>query len=543
MAGLAAAFGSGAMTNTIGDVEEADVILVTGSNTTENHPVLSTFVKRAVKFRGARLILVDPRKIKLASFAHQWLRPNLGADVAWINGLMHVIIREDLHDKKFVADRTQGFEDLKAMVQKFTPEYVEGITGIPAQKIETAARIYAGAKKAAILYCMGITQHITGTDNVKSLANLAMLCGNLGIAGGGVNPLRGQNNVQGACDMGGLPNVFTGYQPVTSPDAVAKMAEAWGVSTLSDKVGLKVTEMVPKAHDGELKALYIVGENPLVSDPDLNHAEASFGHLDLLVVQDLFMTETAKMADVVFPSACFAEKDGTFTNSERRVQRIRKAVDAPGEAKTDWEVLCEVSARMGYEMKYDGPEEIFKELASVTPSYAGISYDRIEYEGIHWPCPNSEHPGTPILHTEQFPKGRGQFHAIDYIEPAERVDDEYPLYLTTGRVLYHYHTGTMTRKTEGLNFKEPESFVEISRKDAKILGIQDGDTVEIASRRGSIEARIRISTKAVTGTIFIPFHYAEAAANRLTNAALDPVSGIPEYKVCAVKVSKVAQAA
>jgi formate dehydrogenase alpha subunit len=543
VAGLAAAFGSGAMTNTIGDVEEADVILVTGSNTTENHPVLSSFVKRAVKFRGARLILVDPRKIKLASFAHQWLRPNLGADVAWINGLMHVIIREDLHDKKFVADRTQGFEDLKAMVQKFTPEYVEGITGIPAQQIEAAARMYAGAKNAAILYCMGITQHISGTDNVKSLANLAMLCGNLGIRGGGVNPLRGQNNVQGACDMGGLPNVFSGYQPVTSPEAVAKMAEAWGVSTLSDKVGLKVTEMVPKAHDGELKALYIIGENPLVSDPDLNHAEASFGHLDLLVVQDLFMTETAKMADVVFPSACFAEKDGTFTNSERRVQRVRKAVDAPGEAKTDWEILCAVSTRMGYEMKYDGPEEIFTELASVTPSYAGISYDRIESEGIHWPCPNPEHPGTPILHTEQFPKGRGQFHAIDYIEPAERVDDEYPLYMTTGRVLYHYHTGTMTRKTEGLNFKEPESFVEISRKDAKTLGIQDGDTVEIASRRGSIEARIRISTKAVTGTIFIPFHYAEAAANRLTNAALDPVSGIPEYKVCAVKVSKVAEAA
>jgi formate dehydrogenase major subunit len=543
VAGLAAAFGSGAMTNTIGDIEEADVILVTGSNTTENHPVLSSFAKRAVKFNGARLILVDPRKIKLASFAHQWLRPNLGTDVAWINGLMHVIVREDLYDRKFVADRTQGFEDLKAMVAKFTPEYVEGITGIPAEKIETAARMYAGAKNATILYCMGITQHISGTDNVKSLANLAMLCGNLGNRGGGVNPLRGQNNVQGACDMGGLPNVFTGYQPVTNPDAVAKMAEAWGVSTLSDKVGLKVTEMVPKAHEGEVKALYIIGENPLVSDADLNHAEACFGHLDFLVVQDLFMTETAKMADVVFPSACFAEKDGTFTNSERRVQRIRKAVDAPGEARTDWEILCEVSTRMGYAMKYDGPEAIFREISAVTPSYGGITYDRIDYEGIHWPCPNAEHPGTPILHTQQFPIGRGNFHAIDYVEPAERTDEEYPLYLTTGRVLYHYHTGTMTRKTEGLNFKEPENFVEISRKDARSLGIRDGETVEIASRRGRIEARIRISTKAVTGTVFIPFHYAEAAVNRLTNAALDPISGIPEFKVCAVKVSKAAEAA
>ncbi len=540
MAGLAAAFGSGAMTNTIADIEEAEVILITGSNTTENHPVISSFVKRAVKFRGARLILVDPRRIKIAAFAHKWLRQNLGTDVAWINGMMHVIIKEDLHDKTFVADRTEGFEELKGMVEKFTPEHVEEITGIPARDLIDAARIYASARNASIVYCMGITQHITGTDNVKSLANLAMLCGNMGIRGGGVNPLRGQNNVQGACDMGGLPNVYTAYQPVNNPDNVAKMEKAWGVTGLSDKVGLKVTEMLPKAHSGELKSLYIIGENPLVSDPDLNHAEASIRNLDFLVVQDIFMTETAQLADVVLPSACFAEKDGTFSNTERRVQRIRKAVEPPGDAWDDWKITCEIAKRMGYAMDYADSEAIFREITEVTPSYAGLSYDRIEVEGIHWPCPTPDHPGTPILHSGQFPKGKGTFHAIDHIPPAEQADDEYPMYLTTGRVLYQYHTGTMTRKTAGLNERAPGSFVEISPQDADKFDIEDGATVTVASRRGEIQAQVQISDKAVTGTVFIPFHYAEAAANKLTNAALDPVSGIPEYKVCAVRVSKAA---
>ncbi len=540
MAGLAAAFGSGAMTNTIADIEEAEVILITGSNTTENHPVISSSVKRAVKFRGARLILVDPRRIKIAAFAHKWLRQNLGTDVAWINGMMHVIIKEDLHDKKFVEERTEGFEELKQKVETFTPEYVEEITGIPAQDLVDAARIYASAKNASILYCMGITQHTTGTDNVKSLANLAMLCGNMGIRGGGVNPLRGQNNVQGACDLGGLPNVFTAYQPVTNPDNVARMEKAWGVTGMSDKMGLKVTEMLPKAHSGELKSLYIIGENPLVSDPDLNHAEASIKNLDFLVVQDIFLTETAQLADVVLPSACFAEKDGTFSNTERRVQRIRKAVDPPGEAWDDWKITCEIAKRMGYTMDYADSEAIFREITEVTPSYAGLSYDRIEVEGLHWPCPTPDHPGTPILHSGQFPKGKGTFHAIDYIPPAEQADDDYPMYLTTGRVLYQYHTGSMTRKTDGLNERAPGSFVEISPQDADKYGIEDGAAVTVASRRGEIEVQVQISDKAVTGTVFIPFHYAEAAANKLTNAALDPVSGIPEYKVCAVRVSKAA---
>jgi formate dehydrogenase alpha subunit len=540
VAGLAAAFGSGSMTNTIGDIGEADVILVVGSNTTENHPVLSSVVKRAVKYKNAKLLVVDPRQIKLTKFADQWLRPNLGADVAWINGLMHVIIAENLHDKAFIEKRTTDFEGLKSMVEKFTPDIVEGITGIPAQQIIDAARMYATAKAGAILYCMGITQHTTGTDNVKSLANLSMLCGNLGIPGGGVNPLRGQNNVQGACDVGGLPNVYTGYQPVTDAAVRKKMEDAWGVTGLPDKVGLTVTQMVPMAHDGDIKAFYIIGENPLVSDPDLNHAEKSFANLEFLVVQDIFMTETTKMADVVLPATCFAEKDGTFTNTERRVQRVRKAVDAPGDAWEDWKITSEIAKRMGYPMAYKNAHEIFEEIREVTPSYAGVTYERIERQGLHWPCPTQEHPGTPILHTQQFSRGKGVFHAIDYIAPAEKVDDEYPLYLTTGRVLYHYHTGTMTRRTDGLNERAPESFVEISAKDAEKFGVEDKAMISVASRRGEIKVRAKVSEMVDNGTVFIPFHFAEAAANRLTHAALDPISNIPEFKVCAIKLSSAA---
>jgi formate dehydrogenase alpha subunit len=540
VAGLAAAFGSGAMTNTIGDIEDADVILVTGSNTTENHPVLSRHVKRAVSYRGAKLILVDPRRIKLAAFAHKWLRQNLGSDVAWINGMMHVIIAEDLYDKTFVENRADGFEELKKIVSNYTPDYVESITGIPAEELAAAARLYATAKAASILYCMGITQHSHGTDNVKSLANLAMLCGHMGKSGTGVNPLRGQNNVQGACDMGGLPNVYTGYQPVSDLAVAKKMEEAWGVKDLPTKPGLTVTQMFPKAHAGELKAFYIIGENPMVSDPDLNHAAACLKHLDFLVVQDIFLTETAKLADVVLPSRCFAEKNGTFSNTERRVQLVHKAVEAPGECKDDWQILCEIATRMGTPMVYAGSREICEEIARVTPSYAGITYDRIAVEGLHWPCPTPEHPGTPILHREQFTRGRGMFHAIDYTPPAELTDDEYPLYLTTGRVLYHYHTGTMTMKSAGLNERVPECFVEISPKDAALYDLTDGAEVEIASRRGKITAKIQVSPKAVNGTVFIPFHFAQAAANRLTNAVLDPVSKIPEYKVCAVKLSQAA---
>jgi len=527
------------MTNPIEDIEKSNVILITGSNTTENHPVLSSYVKRAVKFKGAKLIVVDPRKIPITRHAAQWLRPNLGTDVAWINGMMHVIINEGLYDEAYVHNRTVGLDELKQIVAKYTPEYVEEISGIPRAELMAAARTYAKAPAASILYAMGITQHVTGTDNVKSLANLAMLCGNVGIPGGGVNPLRGQNNVQGACDMGGLPNVYTGYQKVDDPAVRERMESAWGVDRLPDRPGLTATDMMNKAHEGELKALYIIGENPMVSDPDLNHAEKSLKNLDFLVVQDIFLSETARMADVVLPSASFAEKDGTFTNTERKVQRVRKAVTPPGKAREDGVILCDLSKRFGYAMSYKDSREVMEEIAQVTPSYCGINYNRIKVKGLHWPCTGTDHPGTPCLHMDQFTCGLGVFHAINYRPPAEVPDDAYPLFLTTGRLLYHYHTGTMTMKTPGLNERAPACFVEISPEDAAGYGVGEGDMLRVRSRRGEIEAAAKVSETAVKGTVFIPFHYAAAAANRLTNAALDPIAKIPELKVCAVAIEKV----
>jgi len=538
VAGLAAAFGSGAMTNPIVDIEKAQVILITGSNTSENHPVLSSYVKRAVTYKGAKLIVVDPRKIPITRFATFWLRPNLGTDVAWINGMMHVIIKENLYDKAYVDSRTVRLDDVKKMVEKYTPEYVEQITGMPKDDLAAAARLYASVPAASILYAMGITQHISGTDNVKSLANLAMLCGNVGIPGGGVNPLRGQNNVQGACDMGALPNVYTGYQKVGDIAVRERMAKSWGVEHLPQLPGLTATEMMNKAHEGEIKALYIIGENPMVSEPNLNHAQRSLESLDFLVVQDIFATETAQMANVILPSASFAEKEGTFTNTERKVQRVRKAVDPPGEAMEDWKIFSELSTRMGYPMSYKNSRAIMEEIAQVTPSYCGINYNRLKKQGIHWPCTGTDHPGTPCLHMDEFTCGLGVFHAIEYIPPAELPDQEFPFYLTTGRLLYQYHTGTMSMKSPGLNEKAPECFVEISFEDARRHNLEDGDLLKVASRRGEIEAKAKISEKAVEGTIFIPFHYAGAAANRLTNAALDPTAKIPEFKVCAVRIEK-----
>jgi len=523
------------MTNTIADIETSDLILVTGSNTTENHPVLSSFVKRAV-LKEKKLYLIDPRRIVLADHAEKWLRPFPGTDIAWINGMMNVIIKEDLHDKNFVENRTENFEALKEIVEEYTPEHVESITGIKADDIVDTAREFAKARAASILYCMGITQHTCGTDNVKSLANLSMLCGHLGKPGGGVNPLRGQNNVQGACDMGGLPNVFTAYQLVGNDEARTNYEKAWGITGMSATPGLPVTEMIQKAFEGELKSLFIIGENPMVSDPDLNHARKAFANLDFFVVQDIFQTETTRMADVVLPAACFAEKDGTFSNTERRVQRVRKAVEPPGEAKQDWEIICKIAKRMGYEMSYKNSLDIFKEIASVTPSYKGITWDRIDQIGIHWPCPDENHEGTPILHTAQFTRGLGLFHAIEHTPPAELPDENYPYILTTGRVLYHYHTGTMTMKTDGLNMLSPECFVEISSNDAQKLGLDTGSMVDVSSRRGKISAKLKVSSKAVDGTIFIPFHFAKAAANELTNAKLDPVAKIPEFKVCAIQI-------
>jgi formate dehydrogenase major subunit len=528
------------MTNCLEGIYKSDVLFLIGTNTTENHPVVATKMKQAITRRGAKLIVADPREIEMTRFASLWLRHAPGTDVALINGLMRVIIEEGLYAEGYVRDRTEGFEEMREALQRYTPDFVEGITGVPQDDLRKAARLYGGATRASIFYAMGITQHITGTDNVKSLANLAMLCGNVGIEGGGVNPLRGQNNVQGACDLGALPNVYTGYQRVTDEAARKKFEEAWSVQKLPAHVGLTMTEALPAAAKGDLKALYIMGENPLVSDPDLRHAEESFANLDFLVVQDIFLTETAQMADVVLPAASFAERNGTYTNTDRRVQRVRKGVEPPGQARTDWEIIADLSTRMGYEMRYRSAEEIFAESAELTPSYAGISYKRLEKEGgLQWPCPTPKHPGTPYLHKDKFTRGKGLFHAIEFIPPAELPDKEYPLLLSTGRVLYHFHTGSMTRRDEGLNFRYPHGHIEVHPVDAYKLGVEDGERVRVSSRRGEIEIPVQVTPRSPQGTVFIPFHFYEAAANRLTNPALDPIGKIPEFKVCAVKVEKV----
>lgn len=528
------------MTNPIQDVLKSKVIILTGTNTTANHPIIANYIHEAVTKNGAKLIVIDPRRIKLVDICSLWLQPKVGTNVAWINGLMNVIINENLQAQSYIDERTEGFEELKACVAKYTPEYVSKISGIPAKDLIAAARMYATSGPGSILYAMGITQHTSGTDNVKSLASLAMLCGNIGIDGGGVNPLRGQNNVQGACDMGGLPNVFTGYQVVTDEAIREKFAKAWNVQKLPDKVGMTVTEMIPAAGK-TIKALYIMGENPMLSDADVAHVEKCLSALDFLVVQDIFLTETAKLADVVLPSTCFAEKDGTFTNTERKVLRVRKALDAPGEARGDYQIISAIARQMGYEMDYADASAVMDEINRLTPSYGGISYARIDKEGgLVWPCPTADHPGTPVLHRNAFSRGKGVFFPIEYRPPAELPDAEYPFVLTTGRVYEHYHTGTMTRKGTALNRLYPEALAEINVEDAKALNLKDGDYVNIVSRRGSLRIKAMVSNITDRGVAFVPFHFYEAAVNKLTNSALDPISRIPEFKICAVKIEKAA---
>ena len=539
MAGLAATFGSGAMTNPMQDVLKSGVILITGTNTTANHPIIANYIYEAVNKRGAKLIVVDPRKIKLVGVSHLWLRPNLGTDVAWINGLMHVIIRDNLQAQSYIDERTTGFEELKATVARYTPQYVSEVTGIPADDIVAAARLFATQGPGSILYAMGITQHTSGTDNVKSLGALSMLCGYVGVDGGGVNPLRGQNNVQGACDMGGLPNVYTGYQPVNDIGAQEKFRKAWNLEQVSTKVGMTVTEMIPAAGNA-IKALYIMGENPILSDADAHHVDKCLKQLDFLVVQDIFLTETAQLADVVLPSTCFAEKEGTFSNTERKVLRVRKAVDPPGEAREDYQIIAAIAGRMGYPMRYNDASEIMTEINQLTPSYGGITYSRLEKTGLVWPCPTTDHPGTPVLHTKAFTKGKGTFYAIEYRAPAELADSEYPTLLTTGRVHQHYHTGTMTRKGSALNRLYPEPLAEINTEDAKNMDIADGSYIHLVSRRGRIKVKTSVSGMTDRGVVFMPFHFYESAVNILTNPVLDPISKIPEFKVCAVRIEKAA---
>lgn len=538
--GLAQTFGSGAMTNSIAEFEEAEVILVTGSDTTAQHPLIGSRIINAVREKGAKLIVIDPREIELVKNACVYARQKNGTDVAWINGLINVIISENLHDKKFIEERTEGFEALEAMVKDYTPEYVEKITSIPQQKLVEIARVYAGARKSMIVYSMGITQHTTGVDNVKSLANLAMVTGHIGFAACGVNPLRGQNNVQGSCDSGALPNLYSGYQAVGDETIRKKFETAWGVQGLPEKPGRTVTEIIKSAGQGGIKGLYIMGENPLISDPDSNHVRECLDKAEFLVVQDIFLTDTAEYADVVLPSASFAEKDGTFTSTERRIERIRKAVEPPGKAMADWQILCAAAQRAGYTgMKYKSPAEIMEEMARLTPIYGGITYERLEPYGLQWPCPTREHPGTPVLHKEKFTRGKGAFLPRPYIPPAEPTDEEYNFVLSTGRVYWHWHTRTMTNRTSTLERESPEPYVEMHCDDAKELGIRDGQLLKVSSRRGTITLKTELGHKVARGSLFIPFHFREAAANILTIAAVDPTAKIPEFKVCAVKVEKI----
>jgi formate dehydrogenase alpha subunit len=536
VAGLVASFGSGAMTNSIPEFEDADCVLITGSNTSEAHPLIGTRIMRA-KEKGAKIIVVDPRTTQMSMLADLHLKQQPGTDVVWLNGLMNLIITEDLANKAFIKDRTEGFGELKAAVADFTPEYVEEITGIPSDELRQAARIYGEAESASIVYSMGITQHTTGVDNVLSCANLAMLTGNVGRPGTGVNPLRGQNNVQGACDMGGLPNVYPGYQNVTIPEIKEKFEKAWDCQ-LSADIGLTVTEMVELAGSGEVKAMYVMGENPLVADADINHTREAMKKLDFLVVQDIFLTETAEIADVVLPGSSYAEKIGTFTATDRRVQRVNQAIEPIGDSKPDWQIIQLLAEKMeapGFD--FDSPKEIMAEIAALTPIYGGYAYERLTNSAvIQWPCPSEDHPGTPYLHKDKFSRGLGKFHAIAYKKPAETPDEAYPLTLTTGRIMFHFHTGTMSRRAEKLNNEVSEAYVEIHPEDAQRVGLNGSNRVKVSSRRGEIELVARVTDRIKPGVVFIPFHFAEAAANALTNSAFDPVAKIPEYKVCAVKV-------
>ncbi len=532
------------MTNSISEILGSDAIFVTGTNTTENHPVIGARIKRAVK-NGTKLIVAEPRRIELADYADVFLQIKPGTNIALLNGMMHVIIKEDLHDKKYIENRMENFEELKELVKEYTPEKVAEICDIDKEDLIKAARIYGKAQSASIFYAMGITQHATGTYGVMSVANLSNLCGNVGIESGGVNPLRGQNNVQGACDMGALPNVFPGYQKVTDEKAINKFSKAWNVE-LSNKVGLTIPEILEGAHKGDIKFLYVMGENPMVSDPDINHVRKALMELDFLVVQDIFLTETAELADVVLPAASFAEKEGTFTNTERRIQRVRKAVNPPGEAKADWEIIMTIMNLIGYKNEYSSASEIMDEISKVTPQYGGINYDRDELKadgkGLQWPCIDKDHPGTKYLHKGNHARGKGIFLPHDHVGSVEQPDEEYPLVLTTGRVLYHYHTRSMTGRVEGLNQKSGYSYIEINSDTANKLQVSDGEKVKVVSRRGEINTTVKVTDIVPESVVFMPFHFAEGAANVLTNPARDKIANIPEYKSCAVRIEKTIKA-
>jgi len=526
------------MTNCVTGIKKADVIFVTGSNTTENHPVMGMYIRQAKK-AGKKLIVADPVRIPLAEIADIYLQINPGTSVALSNGMLNVIFAEGLEDKEYIEKHTEGVDELREFVKSYTPERVAEICGVDKELIIKAARLYASSHKSYIAYAMGITQHTNGTDNVLSCSNLALVTGNLGREGCGVNPLRGQNNVQGACDMGALPTDYPAYQKVFNPDVQAKFEKAWGVP-LSPTKGLTVTETIPAILHDKVKLLYIMGENPMVSDPDTAHVKAALEKA-FVVVQDIFLTETCEYADVVFPSCAFAEKDGTFSNTERCVQRVRKVVEPKGECRDDWWTLMEIMNRIGYACHYDCAEEIFNEMRTVTPSYAGISYQRIENGGIQWPCPTEDHPGTPVLHAKGPIRngGKGLLKVLEWQPSPDTCDPEYPMILNSCRILYHYHTRTMTDRTRAIHFTAPRNWVELWHEDALEMGIKEGDWVKVSSKRGSIFVEARIVDTLQPGVAWMPFHYA-GGANILTDSHhLDPVSKIPGYKQIGVKIEKV----
>ncbi len=535
--------GSGAMTNSIDDItQQADVIMLVGSNPEEAHPVIGMRIRAAIE-RGCRLIVVDPRDIGLAASAdiHVKLRP--GTNVAFANGVVNYLIEEGLYDETFVRERTEGFEILAATVRDYTPDRVADICEIDRRDLIAAAKMYAGARAAALVYCLGVTEHSTGTDGVMGLSNMAMVTGNLGRPGGGVNPLRGQNNVQGACDMGAAPDDLPGYQKVADPETVRRFERAWGTALPHGK-GLKATECFPAMVEGGIKGLFIFGEDPMRTDPDTHHVIRALESLDFLVVDDLFMTETARYADVVLPGRSYAEKEGTFTNTERRVQRVRKAVEGPSGAMLDTDIFTEIMNRMGYEQPRLDAAQIMDEIAAVTPTYGGVSHARLDGpdvagRGLQWPCSHADHPGTPILHMGAFAQGLGSFSTPDYQPSVELPDADYPLVLTTGRVLYQYNACAMTGRTEGLNAIAGSSFIELNDRDAAALKVHDGDRVRVSSRRGEVETTARVSGITNPGQTWMPFHFQDGNSNWLTIAALDRVSKAPEYKVCAVRVEKV----
>ncbi len=553
MAGLAASFGSGAMSNSMDDIsQKAAAFFVIGSNTTEQHPVFGTMLRRAVRFRGTKLIVADPRSIDLCEFATLHLRQKPGTDIALLNGLMYIILEKGWQAQDFIAERTEGFEEFEATVKQYPPTLVSETTGVPVSQLYEAAEIMATSKPMAVIWAMGITQHISGVRNVMSLANIQMLLGNVGVPGGGVNPLRGQNNVQGACDLGGLPNVYPAYQPVTNREAQTKFNNAWG-HTSHDKVGLTVTEMIPGILEDKIHALYILGEDPIMSDPDTQHIRECLGNLDFLVLQEIFPSETSAYADVLLPGASFAEKTGTFTNTERRVQLVNQVIDPLGDARPDWQITAEIAKRMlakspgllspdapftGWD--YPDTSAIMAEINALAPSYGGITHARLKAgERLQWPCPNEEHSGTRILHVGKFARGLGKFNPIDHLPPAEEPSDDYPFVMSTGRVLYHWHGGQMTRRSSGIMEVYGEALVEVNPEDAARLGLNGAKTVQVTSRRGSLRAQAWITERVPPGMVYANFHFPEASANELTQAVLDPVAKIPEYKVTAVKVEVV----